>query len=322
MENKEIKLFTDGEVKTRDERKFTRLVGGFGDSKPMFTIFQASELLGLRTGDIKDNFERNEGNFEKEIDFIDLKSANVSNVSDTTIDIAKFLKKVGYSQNKLNATKRWLTFSLSGMMKLVKIATTKESWNIYDSFLEDYFKTKVENVVLKKSIDEELKFLKEQKASTLGKMFMEQDNSKKIELFNESEKINNRITELEKTKSEKETIKKYETELTIANDLLNSNNAYDIGKFSKILAIPHLGRNNFFEWMRNKGVLMSNNVPYQRYSEYFKVIPIQNNKFADSKTLLKANGIKYIINKLIKDGKVITKSVDEILSELEPEKVA
>jgi len=37
-EGKVIKLFTDGEVKIKD-RKFTRLMGGFGNDKPMFTIW-------------------------------------------------------------------------------------------------------------------------------------------------------------------------------------------------------------------------------------------------------------------------------------------
>lgn len=159
-ESKVIELFTDGKVKTKEGREFTRLIGGFGNDKPMFTIWQCGELLGITSREITQNYERNKENFTNNLDVIDLKSAITENDSDITVDITSFLKNVGYSQNKLNATKRWLTFSFSGMMKLVKIATTKESWNIYNDFLEDYFKTKAENVVMKKSIDKEIEELK------------------------------------------------------------------------------------------------------------------------------------------------------------------
>lgn len=205
MQN-ELKIFTDGVVKNGD-REFTRLIGGFGENKPMFTIWQASELLGLRTAKVLENFTRNESNFEEDVDFTDLKSAVPQKDSDTTIDITSFLKNVGYSQNKLNATKRWLAFSFSGMMKLVKIATTKESWNIYDSFLEDYFKTKAENIVMKRTLEEEIEFIKGEKAMLIGTMIMEQDEQKRIEYTMQLERLNNRLSEL-KSSLDNKTIKK------------------------------------------------------------------------------------------------------------------
>jgi len=39
-EGKIIKLFAEGEVSIGD-RTFTRLMGGFGDNLPMFTVWQA-----------------------------------------------------------------------------------------------------------------------------------------------------------------------------------------------------------------------------------------------------------------------------------------
>lgn len=153
---KELKIFTKGIVTNEDGRKFTRLIGGFGEDKPMFLIWQSAELLGLETRVVKMDFENNASNFEEGVDFIDLKSAINGVDSEINVDITKFLKENGYSQSKLNATKQWLAFSFSGMMKLVKIAKTKESWNIYDNFLEDYFKTKVENENMKSTLEEEL----------------------------------------------------------------------------------------------------------------------------------------------------------------------
>lgn len=116
MENNLIKLSTKGTVKSKDKREFTRLVGGFGEDKPMFTIWQAAELLGLRTSKIIENFNNNGDSFEDGVDSIDLKFAVDKNIG------MRFLKENGYSQNRLNATKQWLIFSFSGIMKLLYIS--------------------------------------------------------------------------------------------------------------------------------------------------------------------------------------------------------
>lgn len=53
-----------------------------------------------------------------------------------------------------------------------------------------------------------------------------------------------------------------------------SKDTIDIGEAAKVLAIPGLGRNKLFDVLRNKGVLMSNNQPYQKYVDagYFRTI--------------------------------------------------
>lgn len=312
-----LKLLIGGKVTTENGKVFTKLVGGFGDDKPMFTIWQSAELLGMNTKSIKENYDNNISNFEENVDSIDLKSALDESDSEKNVDITKFLKEAGYSQNKLNATKQWLIFSLSGMMKLVKIATSKESWNIYNNFLEDYFKTKAENTIMKKTLVEEIKELEKDKALFIGMSVVEKDEMKKIEWLNKMNNIDIRIKKLEKIKSQQEIIKEYETEITIGKDICNSNHCFDIGSFAKILNIG-MGKGLMFKWLREKEILMFNNEPYQQYMKYFKVIPLPNNRFADSKTLIKSNGVKYIVGKLIKEGKLVTKSVDEILSELDP----
>lgn len=54
----------------------------------------------------------------------------------------------------------------------------------------------------------------------------------------------------------------------------SSKNAIDMATCAKVLNIPNYGRNNLFEFLRNKKVLQQNNVPYQRYVDqgYFRVI--------------------------------------------------
>ena len=60
-----------------------------------------------------------------------------------------------------------------------------------------------------------------------------------------------------------------------ANRVSDSSNLIDMGKMAKLLKDEkiNIGRNRLFEWLRNKGILMKNNVPYQKYIEngYFKI---------------------------------------------------
>lgn len=60
-----------------------------------------------------------------------------------------------------------------------------------------------------------------------------------------------------------------------ANKVSDSSNLIDMGKMAKLLKDEDIkiGRNRLFEWLRNKEILMKNNMPYQRYIEsgYFQV---------------------------------------------------
>jgi hypothetical protein len=63
---------------------------------------------------------------------------------------------------------------------------------------------------------------------------------------------------------------------------------------------------------------MKGNIPYQQYTKYFKVVPfVSKNNQTYSKTLLRPEGVTYIYKKLIKDGKVINKSLDDIVKDLQ-----
>jgi phage antirepressor YoqD-like protein len=315
-ENKIIKLFTGEKVKTKD-REFTKLLGGFGENNPMFTVWQASELLGKATREIIQNYNNNIDKFELDIDIIDLKSAINQNDSESKASITNVLKDIGYSQNKLNATSQWLGFSFSGMMKLVKIVESEESWNIYNDFLEDYFKTKAENIVMEKTLEESKQTIIDERKYILGSVIFETDISKKMELLQRDKELENQLNEIDKTLAKEELMKQVQDQLEIANRFTNSNKLYDIGEFSKILDIPKFGRTNLFRWLRDNKMLMSNNTPYANQMDHFKVIAIENNRFADSKTLIKAKGISYIVKKLIKDGKIQSKSYEDIIKNID-----
>jgi prophage antirepressor-like protein len=81
----------------------------------------------------------------------------------------------------------------------------------------------------------------------------------------------------------------------------DSKTAVAIGDVAKVLGIKGLGRNNLFEKLRNKKVLMQNNQPYQKYIDngYFRVIEQKYQKpdgetVISFKTLVYQKGIDYI----------------------------
>lgn len=60
-----------------------------------------------------------------------------------------------------------------------------------------------------------------------------------------------------------------------AEKVSHSDNLINMGKMAKLLKDSNIniGRNKLFEWLRDKGILMSDNIPYQKYidSGYFEV---------------------------------------------------
>ena len=80
-----------------------------------------------------------------------------------------------------------------------------------------------------------------------------------------------------------------------------SKDTIDIGTVAKVLNIKGIGRNNLFEFLRDKGVLMSNNQPKQTYCDrgYFRVIESKFTKpdgstHINTKTVVYQKGLDYI----------------------------
>lgn len=87
-----------------------------------------------------------------------------------------------------------------------------------------------------------------------------------------------------------------------------SKDAIAIGEAAKVLAVPGIGQNKLFAILRDKNVLMRDNVPYQEYVDrgYFRVI---EQKFLQNgepriyfKTLVYQRGLDYI-RRLLTAGK-------------------
>lgn len=83
-----------------------------------------------------------------------------------------------------------------------------------------------------------------------------------------SEWKTNKIADLQKQ------IEDAKPKIEFYDAVAGSKDTIEMGEVAKMLARPGVGRNKLFEFLRRRGVLMSNNQPYQKYIdlEYFRTI--------------------------------------------------
>lgn len=308
-----INLLTNGVVENKD-RMFTRLVGGFNEKESVITDLQIAELLGYKMGarSVRHRISENIKSFDRGLHYLDLK-----NVVSEQNDNLELLNSLGYSKMAISKAKNIYILSKAGFLLYLKFAEGEKAVEIYKDFLEEYFQTKAENEHMKKSIQGMLDDLQQERAILIGKTVIAKNETERLEAIQLLENKNKQIIELEKSLSEEELIKKLESKLHIGEVIENSKSDYDIGTFAKILKIQGMGRNKMFEWLRNEKILMENRIPYQQYMKYFTVIPVTKNNITNNKPLIKSHGIDFVVKRLIKSGKVITKSSKDILNELE-----
>ena len=94
-----------------------------------------------------------------------------------------------------------------------------------------------------------------------------------------------------------------------ADQVADTTNVIDMGEMAKLAADRgiRIGRNRLFSWLRVKGILMMNNIPYQEYIErgYFRVK--ESLYFADGEcrtsqtTYVTGKGQRFLIDKLLRE---------------------
>lgn len=88
-----------------------------------------------------------------------------------------------------------------------------------------------------------------------------------------------------------------------ANRVSNTDRLISVGEMAKLLKDKgfNVGRNKFFEYLRNNNILMGNNVPYQRYIDagYFQVRETSNrNGGVFLTTYVTGKGQMYLVDKV------------------------
>lgn len=125
----------------------------------------------------------------------------------------------------------------------------------------------------------------------LQKLKEQQDENNKLKFLNE-----------EKQKQ----IIEMKPKVEFADTISASEGHKSIGDYAKTLYDEDgidVGRNRLFQWLRNNKYLMTNNVPYQKYMDYFKVIekPYFNNEGEPKTqitTLINGKGRLYFFKKI------------------------
>lgn len=89
------------------------------------------------------------------------------------------------------------------------------------------------------------------------------------------------------------------------DSVADSKSAIPMDQVAKVIAVPGIGRNKLFEFLRDAKILQYNNIPYQKYVDagYFRVVETKFTKPDGStniniKTLVYQKGIEYIRKKL------------------------
>lgn len=89
---------------------------------------------------------------------------------------------------------------------------------------------------------------------------------------------------------------------------MGSDRLTEMAAVAKILNFRDMGRNNLFEYLRDRTVLRENNEPYQKYVDagYFKVIEqtVKTGSYTiiNNKTMVTQKGLDYI-RKILKEDK-------------------
>jgi anti-repressor protein len=91
------------------------------------------------------------------------------------------------------------------------------------------------------------------------------------------------------------------------DQVADSKDTISIGELAKALAIPGLGQNNLFKLLREKRILMQDNIPYQDYIDrgYFKIIEqsypgSSGAVHINMKTVVFQKGVDYV-RKIVKE---------------------
>lgn len=126
--------------------------------------------------------------------------------------------------------------------------------------------------------------------------------------------------EQEITKKQKRLILDQQPKVILADKFTSDKGLIEVKILAKILDLPHLGRTNLFKWLREQNILMKGNIPYQRFSDYFKVIEVlgKNGHWYDM-AMIKPKGIPYIIKRLVKDNKINKEKYSVLIKKVENE---
>lgn len=266
--------------------------GGFGEDKKVILAKTVAEIHGSPLKKVNQLINENIEEFDFGVDIIDLKSGY--------LESTELLDSLFNKQSIANSKNIYL-LSEQGYMTLVMLMRTDKAKEIRKQLRREYF-----------AMREIINSNEQLKAQLLLKLY--NGGIDAVNAANELAKIES--AEVAKPLNDK--IEKMTPAVETLNTLINKESCWSVEIFAKVLNIPGMGRNNMFKWMREKSILKYNNIPYQNYAKYFEVKPINIPRAGMTRltTLINYDGIIYLHKRLVREGLISVKTIDEILEEL------
>lgn len=266
--------------------------GGFGENQKVILAKTAAEIHEMRVDKVNDLIRNNIEEFEIGVDLLDLK-VNLGEVYN--------FEELGFTKMQVAKAKNIYLLSEQGYMTLVMLMRTDKAKEIRKQLRREYF-----------AMREIINSNEQLKAQLLLKLY--NGGIDAVNAANELAKIES--AEVAKPLNDK--IEKMTPAVETLNTLINKESCWSVEVFAKVLNIPGMGRNNMFRWMREKSILKYNNIPYQNYAKYFEVKPINIPRAGMTRltTLINYDGIIYLHKRLVREGLISVKTIDEILEEL------
>lgn len=263
----------------------------------VITTKTLAEIYECDEKQISNNFKRNEDKFIERKHYYKL--------------IGKELKE--FKTNHLNDEPSMLRINClylwtkRGASRHCKMLGTEKAWDMFDSLEENYFNPKIPQLTRKQELQLKL---------------FSKDSMDVVNAHNELIKL-----EIEEaTKPLLNTIDEKDAVIDVA---INNKGLFDIGLIGKMLK-PYnsiFGARKIFSFLRDNKILIDkpgsqrHNIPFDKYNKYFEIknIEIENewNVKMYVKTYLNGKGVKWLLNKLAKEGFIKKSEINYIKENIE-----
>ena len=107
---------------------------------------------------------------------------------------------------------------------------------------------------------------------------------------------------------------------TIIDNVIDDKSLFAIGTVGKILKpyIKDMGAIKIFKFLRDNCILMDaegtqrHNLPYDKYNKHFEMKCVESNFGTHTKTYFNGVGLKWFLNRLVKDGYLTSEQKEEV----------
>lgn len=121
-------------------------------------------------------------------------------------------------------------------------------------------------------------------------------------------------------KATKPLLETIENKQTIIDNVIDDKSLFAIGTVGKILKpyISDMGAIKIFKFLRENSILIDSegtqrhNLPYDKYNKYFEMKCVESCFGTHTKTYFNGVGLKWFLNKLVKEGHLTSEQRDEV----------